>query len=927
MLPLLELLFSDCAVGLSVSDLEGRILNANPAYCAITGRSLDQLRGRSRYELIHPADRDRVAKEVADAHTAGQKTFHLTKRYLQPDGTVRWVSSSGTFSFLPTPQGPVPVMAMVTEDISVQQQALEELRLLSAAVANANEAVVITDANLEAPGPHIVFVNAAFTTLTGYSAAEALGRSPRMLQGPQTNREALGALRRALDQGEHFAAETINYRKDGSPYHVAWSIAPIHGADGKITHFVSIQQDITALRRSEVEQQKINESLRLREWELIEAQRMAGVGSWDWEMATDTVTWSTELYRISGIDPSRPAPGFAEQQQLYTPESWQILASAVSGAVQHGTSYEVDLELIRADGSKIWTVGRGELYYNHAGALIGLHGTLQDVSQRKATELALRQAKEAAETAAHAKSDFLASMSHEIRTPMNGILGFASLLVDTPLDEDQREFVDTIRHSGEALLSIINDLLDFSKIEAGKLTLESIPADIHLIAIEACELLAPKLAETGVELALDWAPDVPQLLMGDPGRIRQVLLNLLSNAIKFTPQGYVVIRAAVEAGHSLRLEVTDSGIGIPADKQSLLFGKFNQADSSTTRRFGGTGLGLAICRQLVEAMDGEIGFTSTLGVGSTFWFTLPIRPPVGIPDPILAAAEPSSELRVLIVDDFPVNRRLLEAQLDRWHLPHQSAASGSEALLLLQKAIADHAPFDVALLDHCLPEMNAEQLADAIHADDALRQTALVLLTSANANREETKRLLARGFSDVLQKPIVRSGQLLAALERAVPRDRRVQPDLPAIQPLNAALPPAPSGYRVLLAEDNPVNQRLAIRLLEKNGCRVDLAVDGLAAVEMARTGAYDLIFMDCQMPKLDGFEATSAIRRTHSHPPIIALTANAILGDRERCLAAGMDDYLSKPIRQDQLQAAIVHWISAAKSGTNSGTKSPIQL
>ena len=528
----------------------------------------------------------------------------------------------------------------------------------------------------------------------------------------------------------------------------------------------------------------------------------------------------------------------------------------------------------------------------------------------------MRRARQEALAASFAKSQFLANMSHEIRTPMNGIIGFANLLADSPLNRDQREYAETIRHSGDALLNIINDILDFSKIESGKLTVESAPCNVHLVAVQVCDLIGPKLAGTFVELVLDWSPDVPSLLFGDSARIRQVLLNLVSNAAKFTSSGHIVIRAHQPTHSHLRIEVCDTGIGIPLEKQSLLFGEFVQADASTTRKYGGTGLGLAISRRLVEAMGGTIGFNSRPGAGSTFWFTLPVSSePVAAMEP-----EPNVDIRsmrVLVVDDLSINRDLLEAQLGRWNLDHQSAASAIDALTLLRHAARLGEPFDVVLIDYFMPEMNGEQLARAILADEELRTTPLVMLTSKAGNRDEVNRLLEVGFFDVISKPVIRPGQqLFDSLRRAA--NRGVSGDAPAgLAPLieAAGFGDHPVRWRVLLAEDNLVNQRLGTRLLQREGCQVDVAANGREALTKAIAFSYDLIFMDCQMPEMDGFESAAAMRALRLKTPIVALTANAMPGDPGRCTSAGMDDYISKPIKVSELRRVLDRWVAVART------------
>jgi two-component system, sensor histidine kinase and response regulator len=857
--------------------------------------------------LVHPEEREFIAQKIQSAFET-KKGYTIDHRFVRADGALRTIYV--TLDLVVDEGGKVLRMVGTSQDVTRQKQiesALQHSRdYLDRIINTVPDPICVKDRQ-----HRWVLLNDAMCRLIGADREELLFHSDGEFFPEEESHIFWETDEQVFLTGEESLNEE-QFTDQAGKTHTVVTRKTLYLDEEGVPFIVAVVRDVTESKLAE-------EQLKASEMQLAEAQRIARIGSFQFNLVTGSVQWSDGMWRIYGLEPQaqEAAPAFNDYMKKIYPDDVPVIREIIKNYRERKEFHAFDHRIIRADGAVRVITTNGKFVYGENGEPVEFAGIQQDVTEQKRMEEELKQARDAAIESARLKSEFLANMSHEIRTPMNGVIGMTGLLLDTQLSADQREFAETIRSSGDALLTIINDILDFSKIEAGKLHFENLDFDLNNAVEGSVELLAERADEKHLEFASLIYNQVPRLLRGDPGRLRQVLTNLIGNAIKFTQQGEVVIRVSLDSealDHAfIRFSVSDTGIGIKPEVQARLFQAFTQADGSTTRKYGGTGLGLAISKQLVELMGGDIGVISEPGKGSTFWFTARFAKQASQtlqPNRRLPGLE---KCRALIVDDNATNRKILSHQLSSWGMVHEEAEGGKRALELLRQAASEGRGYELAVLDLMMPEMDGFELARHIKSDPGLSEVRLVLLTSYG-QRGHGELAREAGIAAYLTKP-VRQGQLYECLSRVmnqgvsvesgVESEESREEEVSLLTRHNLLERGATTTKLILLAEDNIVNQKIAVRQLQKLGYRADAVANGREALEALARISYDLVLMDCQMPEMDGYEATAEIRRREGgsrHTPIVAMTANALEGDREKCLEAGMDEYISKPVRSQAL-------------------------
>ena len=767
----------------------------------------------------------------------------------------------------------------------------------------------------------LTFFNDSLCRIWGYPKDELIGMNNRQYTDKENAKklfQTFNEVYRTEEPAKAFDWQII--RKDGTKILIEASISLQKDSSGNPIGFSGTVRDVTERRR-------IDEALRQSEERYRMVLENIQDGYFEVDLAGSFTFFNDSMCRLLGY-PQEEMMGL-NNRKWTDKENAKRLFQGFNQVYKTGIpSKEFNWQFIRKDGSVRFIEASVDLLKNSSGNTIGFQGLARDITERKLAEVEIKKAKEAAEAAAVSQSEFLANMSHEIRTPMNGIIGMIELLLDSQLSADQRQYAEIVQTSSLSLLSLLNDILDLSKIEARKLNLEKLDFNLRVALEDVADLVALSAQEKGLELTALIEPEVPSLLRGDPGRLRQAVINMAGNAVKFTKKGEVAIRVSRQAENeqtvTLHFAISDTGIGIPQNRIEALFAPFVQVDSSTTRKYGGSGLGLSISRQLVELMDGKVGCESEIGKGSTFWFTAVFEKQP--PNAVMAVERFAdiSSLKVLVVDDHPTNRLLAVTLLKGWKCRSGEAEDGQSALANLRAALQEKDPYQVALLDMMMPEMDGEELGRLIKEDKELSDTRIIMMTSIG-KRGDVSRLASLGFAGYFTKPI-RQAHLYDAIALAM--GRKEGESAGASKHIITRHTIAEShwaGKRILVAEDNPTGQTVAFSLLEYLGFRADIVANGAEAIHALRNIPYDLVLMDCEMPEMNGYEATRRIRKPETdvlNPaiPIIALSGHAQSDDRDKTLTAGMDDYLAKPVQLKTLSEMLSRWLTK----TNGKGKNP---
>ncbi|MCE9608720.1 MAG: PAS domain S-box protein [Chthoniobacter sp.] len=883
-----------------IKDEEGRLVYLNLAIEEKFQIRAEEVIGKTDAEWL-PAETARTVAETDRAVLASGQAREVAEAIPMPDGRLsEWL----TTKFCMGSQNGRKLLGAMAVDVTEQRQAERAVHESERKFRELFDDAPVAYHELDLDN-RITRVNAAELAMLGYAAEEMVGRSVWSFIFEEKPDEA-GV--RETPRGVRSEYPCTFRRKDGRKVSVLMRQKFMKDSSGAICGRRATLQDITALKRTESELRDAEEKYRSIFENAIEGIfQSTAEGSY---MSVNPAL--AQMFGYASPDEMMSTVTHIAKQLYVKPGRRAEFASLIQD--KHAVS-DFESEVYRKDGSTIWISERCRAVRDGDGKLLYYEGTAEDITARRQAEQAVKSARDTAVESARLKSEFLANMSHEIRTPMNGIIGMTDLLLDTELSAKQRDFTQTIAGSADSLLTIINDILDFSKIEAGMLHFEEIDFQLAPVVEGAVEVLAARAAAKKIDIASLVYNGVPSGLRGDPGRLRQVLTNLVGNAVKFTERGEVVVRANCQeesATHVvIRFTITDSGIGIDPEAQSRLFQAFVQADGGTTRKFGGTGLGLAICRQLVQRMGGEIGVTSQPGKGSTFWFTARFARQAAETPSVTPRKAQFQNLRVLVVDEHDTNRSVLHHLLTSRSMQVHESVNALDALGLMRAEAARGRPLDLAILDMQMPGMDGLELARHIKQDPKLATTKIVILTSMD-REDDPEALRDSGVAGCLVKP-VKQAQLFECLQTVmVPNvaSGEIKASV-GTSPKPMEIPPELEGLslRILVAEDNPVNQKVAVCQLEKFGYRPDVVENGRLALAAVQHKPYDVIFMDCQMPELDGYEATRELRASGGRARqtwVIAMTANSLEGDREKCLEAGMNDYLSKPIKPEGLAVAL---------------------